>query len=80
MSGFYFNPGAIPGIHDTEGRKAFAEYLAKEIEALGGRPKRSMGFNSLRKMRRELVAKKVKANAKEGPAAVTPASIAHKRK
>jgi hypothetical protein len=79
MSAFHFNPGAIPGIYDIEGRKAFAEYLAAEIKALGGRPKGSMGLDSLRKMRRELVAKK-QPPEKEKPAAVTPASVAHKRK
>lgn len=54
---FIFNPGAIPHVADTEGRKAFKIALLAEIKKLGGRPKLTFGLEKLRELYSDLVAK-----------------------
>jgi hypothetical protein len=54
----HYQPGAIPGVDDIPGRKAFKKAIIEEIKKLGGRPKESQGLASLRKMMSDLKAKK----------------------
>ena len=54
----YFQAGAIPGVNDIEGRKAFKKAIMEEIKKLGGRPKGSLGLGSLRREYSKLLAKK----------------------
>jgi hypothetical protein len=77
---YFFNPGAIPGVHDKAGRAEFKKAMIEEIKKLGGRPKESMGFDTLRQMRRELRAKN-ESPEKDKPKEilpVTPISVAPK--